>query len=89
MKIDSSNGSARTTIRKAATIRVNTKKIQGIPEAYVTIFKYGWLLSIDDGVGSVFAETGSLIDGMGDQKGCSLGCDSASLYELAVILYLQ
>jgi len=23
------------------------------------------------------------------QKGCSLGCDSASLYELAVILYLQ
>jgi len=23
------------------------------------------------------------------QKGCSLGCDGASLYELAVILYLQ
>ena len=49
---------------EAATIRVKTKKINGIPEAYVAIFKYGWLHSIDDGVGSVFAETGSLIDGM-------------------------
>jgi len=44
------------------------KKITGIPEAYVAIFKYGWLLSIDDGVGSVFAETGSLIDGMALQR---------------------
>jgi len=64
-------------------IRVNTKKIKGIPEAYVTIFKYGWLLSIDDGVGSVFAETGSLIDGMGDGSGCS---SVASPYSKALLM---
>jgi len=63
--------------------QVNTKKVKGILDAYVTIFKYGWLLSIDDGVGSVFAETGSLINGMGDSGGCS---SVASPYSKALLM---
>jgi hypothetical protein len=47
------------------------------------MFKYGWLLGIDDGVGSVLAETGSSLDGDGLGGGCS---SMASPYSKALLM---